>query len=149
MTRPMLARVLALAVVSFLPIGVRADATGDVVLELDGLRSDRGEVRGALYASADGWTSEGREIASCRAHVERRRARCVFVGVAPGAYAVALLHDEDDDGHMDRDLFGLPQEGYAFSNDAAPSLGPPSFTSARFVHEAAESILHVHARYGI
>jgi uncharacterized protein (DUF2141 family) len=48
----------------------------------------------------------------------------------PGRYALAGLHDEDDDGGMDKDMFGLPQEGYTFSKDARPSISPPSFESA-------------------
>ena len=50
---------------------------------------------------------------------------------------------------MDRDFFGFPQEGFGFSNDAAPSLGPPSFGSARFAHENAITVLRVRTRYGI
>jgi uncharacterized protein (DUF2141 family) len=121
----------------------------DIVLDVEDLRSDRGEIRGALYASPDGWTREGREIATCHARIEHHHAHCVFSNVEPGAYAIAFLHDEDDDGRMDRDFFGFPQEGFGFSNDAAPSLGPPSFVAARFVHASASTDLHVRARYGL
>ena len=146
--RPPASIVLAASIVSLVPLGAAADGI-DVVADVASLRSDRGEVRGALYASPDGWTNEGREIATCVAQVVHRQARCVFADVAPGTYAFALLHDEDDDGHMNRDFFGFPQEGFAFSNDASPGLGPPSFQSAHFVHRQENTILHVHARYGL
>ena len=119
-----------------------------IVVEIEGLRSSRGEVRGALFRSRDGWTEEGREIATCSASIEGRRATCVLEGVAPGDYAFAFLHDEDDDGSLDRDWIGVPSEGFGFSNDAAPGLGAPSFESARFAHRGATTIV-VHARYGL
>lgn len=120
-----------------------------IVVEIEGLRSSRGEVRGALFRSRDGWTEEGRQIATCTASIDGRRAACVLDDVAPGEYAFAFLHDEDDDGQLDRDWIGIPQEGFGFSNDAAPVLGPPSFDSARFVHGPGETTLVVHARYGL
>lgn len=143
------ARALLAATFSLLPLVAQADHPLAITVEAEGLRSDRGEVRAALYASPDGWTSEGREVASCHVTIEHHRARCVFPDVAPGTYAVALLHDENDDGHMDRDLLGFPQEGYGFSNDAPTVLGPPSFGSAGFTHSREHTRLLVHARYGI
>lgn len=149
MTTHGIAHAALLALLSATPLLARADAPEPVTLDVEGLRSDRGEIRAALFASSDGWTNEGREVASCHAHIDHHRGRCVFPDVAPGTYAIAVLHDEDDDGRMNRDLFGFPQEGFAFSNDAAPGLGPPSFDAARFVHGPTPTELHVHARYGL
>jgi uncharacterized protein (DUF2141 family) len=141
---------LAIALLS--PIVSTSVARGDgprIVVEIDGLRSSRGSVRGALFASQIGWTEEGRQVALCRASIDGRRATCVLEAVPRGAYAFAFLHDEDDDGALDRDWIGLPQEGFGFSNDAAPNLGPPSYESARFVHQSGETTIAVRARYGL
>jgi putative oxidoreductase len=88
-------------------------------------------------------------LRDCRASIHGWHATCVFEDVAPGSYAMAFLHDEDDDGDLDRDWIGMPQEGFGFSNDAPVRLGPPSFESARFAHTGIETHLRVHARYGI
>lgn len=140
----------ALALLSSLsaPLPARAEG-GTVAFEVDALRSDQGEVRGALFASRDGWTEEGRQIATCRGRVHDHVARCVFEEVPPGDYAFAFLHDEDDDGQLDRDWIGIPEEGFGFSNDARPGLGAPSFESARFSHDGRQTDLVVHARYGL
>jgi uncharacterized protein (DUF2141 family) len=147
MTNPLFPAALLLTVCLAPSLALADDL--EIALEIEGLRSSSGQVRAALYASPDGWPNEGREIATCHARIEHRRARCVFEDVAPGTYAIAFLHDEDDDGHMDRDFFGFPQEGFGFSNDAAPNLGPPSFASARFDHASEPTELHVRVRYGI
>jgi len=55
-----------------------------------------------------------------------------FSGVAPGAYAVQVHHDQNDNGKMDFTFFGLPKEPYGFSRDAKPLLAPPKFDSASF-----------------
>lgn len=139
----------ALSLVSLTsPLAARADG-GTVTIEIEGLRSDRGAVRGALFASRDGWTEEGHQIATCTARARSSVVRCVIEDVAPGDYAFAFLHDEDDDGQLDRDWIGIPQEGFGFSNDARPGLGAPSFESARFAHDGRATDLVVHARYGL
>lgn len=138
---------IVLGTLCFSPRVAAADGPS-IVVEIEGLRSDRGEVRGALFR-ARGWANEGSEIATCVAPIEHHRAVCVIDDVAPGAYAFAFLHDEDDDGALDRDWIGIPSEGFGFSNDAAPVFGPPSYESARFTHDARVTTLHISTRYGL
>ena len=48
-----------------------------------------------------------------------------------GKYAIAIYHDENNNGRFDTFL-GLPREKYGFSNDARVFLGPPKFSEASF-----------------
>lgn len=116
-----------------------------IVVTVARLRSDSGQVMGGLYRSAEVWLIADQADGDCRANIRAGRARCVFRNVPPGSVAFAGMHDEDGDGEFDRDLLGLPNEGYAFSNDVREPLGPPSFLAASFATDA----LLVHARYGI
>ena len=50
---------------------------------------------------------------------------------ATGVYGLAVYHDEDGNRKFKRSTFGLPAEGYAFSNNASTFLGIPSFSSVR------------------
>lgn len=55
-----------------------------------------------------------------------------FDDVPAGRYAISVLHDENDNKKMDRNLIGIPKEGYGFSRDAKVIAGPPSFEDAAF-----------------
>jgi uncharacterized protein (DUF2141 family) len=55
-----------------------------------------------------------------------------FTGVKPGNYAIALLHDENNNGKADRAMGMMPKEGYGFSRDAPVKMAPPKFTDAVF-----------------
>ena len=51
----------------------------------------------------------------------------------PGNYALAVYHDKDNNGKLDRSVFGKPKEAYGFSNNPTrPRRGPPSFEKAKF-----------------
>ena len=119
-----------------------------LVLEVVGLRSDRGVLRAGLFDGASRWLAEGQERATCRASVRGPRTRCDLGVIPEGHYAIAFMHDEDEDGALDRDWIGLPQEGFGFSNDAPVVLSPPGFDSAVFVHSGAE-VVRATARYGL
>ncbi len=54
-----------------------------------------------------------------------------FDGVAPGSYAISMIHDENGNGKMDMRVF-LPKEGFGFSRNPAITFGPPKFGAASF-----------------
>jgi uncharacterized protein (DUF2141 family) len=123
-------------------------ATRRVVVVIENLRSDRGELVGGLYTSSRHWIAENRAASDCHAPIHAGVARCEFDVPLTRRVAFAGMHDEDSDGQLDRDFLGIPQEGYAFSNDAREPFGPPSFEAASFSPPEVRPFI-VHARYGI
>ncbi|WP_236520083.1 DUF2141 domain-containing protein [Sandaracinus amylolyticus] len=120
-----------------------------LVFRVRGLRSDRGQVMGALFDRPERWVRAGEEVAACHVRIRGREARCELTA-RPGRYAFAFAHDEDGDGRFDRDFLGIPQEGYGFSNNVRPSLSLPSWQSAAFpLRETPSGELVVTTRYGI
>ena len=67
-------------------------------------------------------------------------ALCTFEGVAPGAYAIAVMHDENGDGKLDKNFFGVPTEGYGVSNNRTHALRNPSWDESRFVLEPGKNL---------
>lgn len=116
-----------------------------VIVNIVGIRSDRGEVTGGLYSRAERWLEANRADEDCHASIRGHRARCVFARPTTARFAFAAMHDEDHDGELDRDMVGIPQEGYAFSNDVREPFGPPNFRAASF----PANEITVHMRYGI
>ena len=51
--------------------------------------------------------------------------------IPDGNYAIAILHDENNDGDMNYSV-KIPREGFGFSNDAKTKLAPPKFKAAEF-----------------
>lgn len=70
-------------------------------------------------------------------------------GLPPGRYAVQAFHDENGNGKIDQELFGIPKEGVGFSNDARIKLGPPKWTDAMFDTTGGEQAIKLNLRYFI
>ena len=44
-----------------------------------------------------------------------------------------MHHDEDNDGKVDTNWLGIPNERLGASNDARGTFGPPSFNQAKII----------------
>lgn len=106
---------------------------GDVVIKVTDLRSTKGVVRACMTTRADIFPKCIKDPLAHRIVVPAgKTVEIHFTGVKPGDYAIALLHDENDNGKADRALGMAPKEGYGFSRDAPVRMAPPEFSDAVF-----------------
>ncbi len=119
-----------------------------LLIHVNGVRSASGNVTVALYGDkpAD-FLARGKRLDR-----ERVPARIGTVVVClalpkPGAYAIALYHDEDGDRRLGRNFVGLPTEGYGFSRDAPTALGLPAFDDVVFSAAPGVTTLEITMRY--
>jgi uncharacterized protein (DUF2141 family) len=123
----------------------KAGATLEVSIKR--LRNDTGRVAVALFKDPDAFPDQKRALRGRVVAISRKQARTRFEGLAPGRYALAVLHDENNNDEMDFNLLGMPLEGYGFSNDAHAMFGPPSFEEARFSVAKSGTRHTVNVRY--
>ena len=145
----MKATIASIAAMAALPLGAATPPkTGEVAITVTNLRSSEGVVRACMTTNPDIFPRCREDPASHRAVVPAgERVELLFPGVKPGRYAVALLHDENNNGKADRALGMMPREGFGFSRDAAVRMGPPSFKSAAFDYAGEARVLTIKMRY--
>jgi uncharacterized protein (DUF2141 family) len=113
-----------------------------------GARRVAGNVTVTLYGPRpEAFLARGGRLARLRVPLASHAATACFRVSAPGAFAVAVYHDENGDHDFNRNFLGLPTEGYGFSNDAPTLVGLPSFESVRFAVPAEGARLQLHLRY--
>lgn len=66
--------------------------------------------------------------------------KAVFKNVMPGEYAISLIHDENNNGEMDKNMLGAPKEAYGVSNNAKNTFSAPDWSDAKFT-VASENII--------
>jgi uncharacterized protein (DUF2141 family) len=125
-----------------------APTVATLVVEVEGLKGDQGALHASLYASEDGFPTEpAKALRQVDVPIRGGKARAVFEGLAPGAYAVAAYHDENGNGKLDTGFLGIPSEGLAASNDAKGFMGPPSFEKATVKLKPGENRITVRVAY--
>lgn len=104
-------------------------AASELTVTVMGIRNSAGQMRLALFNNPVDFPS-GKSVVTRNLPAREGEMTVIFEGLTPGPYALALHHDENNNGKMDLSLLGLPQEGYGFSNDAPVFLGAPPFDAA-------------------
>jgi uncharacterized protein (DUF2141 family) len=131
-------------------VAVMGGAASDQLdVAVSGLRSDAGTIRCYLYDDGDRFPdAKEHVVGKAIALPSGGRATCELVGVRRDHdFAVVILHDENNDNVFQKNFLGIPEEGYGFSNNAAPGLSAPSFGACRFHYAGGRQTIAITARY--
>jgi uncharacterized protein (DUF2141 family) len=107
-------------------ISAASPSGGSVIITVTGLRNARGTIRACMTRSASHFPDCSRDPAALKRTVSAGAATIQFGEVPPGDYAIAVFHDENDNGKLDTFL-GIPKEGFGFSRNPKISFGAPQF----------------------
>jgi uncharacterized protein (DUF2141 family) len=131
----------------------------ELSVAIEGVRSDSGTIMVGLYDSPEGFVAAIEHSTEAgllndrgrRAGVALRAVagvqRIVFPDLPPRRYAVIVFHDENDNGRLDENAWGVPTEGYGFSNNAQGFLGAPSFAAAAVTLDGSDQSIAVSLIY--
>ena len=133
-----------LSIIALLFLGFTTPNTNiiDLTVEVHHLRNDKGVVQFALYNKDGTIPDEDFEkyYQIGKTSIKGNSAQFVFKNLPKGVYAVNILHDENDNGKIDKG-FILPEEGIGFSNYTKVGLGnKPTFSKASFEVSADKKI---------
>lgn len=117
---------------AFLALGFWLN-TGEIDLHIIGAKSDRGVVRILVFDSEKGFPDKPEfAVKSLSLPVSDRKSNVKISGLPPGNYAIAVMHDEDENGVLNTNPVGYPTEKYGFSTNPKIYFGPPSFEKVTF-----------------
>lgn len=142
----------AIAATAALPLLLISFAVtaADLAITIDDARNGEGQIRVALFESRAGFPSGPEAPAKSQTvAAEGAPIGLDFVDLNAGTYAVAVYHDENSNGELDKNLFGIPTEGYGFSNDARGFMGPPSFEEATITLEGHDQVITISLVYWV
>jgi uncharacterized protein (DUF2141 family) len=130
------------------PLTLLLGASPIASLELDvqNLRSAKGLLQICLTARPESFPNCKNDPRAISRSVAATQASVQFDGLAPGNYAIAIVHDENGNKRLDT-VMGIPREGFGFSRNPAIGFGPPRFDAARFAVDGAGKPQQVKMRY--
>jgi uncharacterized protein (DUF2141 family)/Arc/MetJ-type ribon-helix-helix transcriptional regulator len=118
-----------------------------VRVSADGFRNQAGVLGIAVYKSPAGWPEESDQaILHESFKIVNGKAQAQLT-LAPGRYAIAAIHDENGNHKLDRNLLGVPKEGFGFSNNPPVGISAPSFSAASFAVSCPVTEISIHMIY--
>lgn len=138
----MLFRVLIGSALFLLPLGAI-----DLVVNVSGVTSDKGEIGCALFRGASGFPMDSAKATSVRIQAKAGTVECKFANLSPGKYAVSVSHDLNANRKTDTNFVGMPKEDWGVSNNVRPRLRAPRFEEAGFEIKEGE-VMRLEVRIG-
>ena len=119
-----------------------------LTVSVSGMRSDKGNITITIYPDdASHFLDGAYKLARQMVPVTLPVTTACFVLPAPGTYAVALFHDENNDHHLNTNALGIPTEGYGFSNNPTLYFGPPGLDKVRFALHPGDNPIDIRMKY--
>ena len=135
------------AAMAFYATPAFSESLSTVLIEVSGFKNTRGTLNCRLFTKAADFP-DGEGIVTLRVPITGPNTSCSFLNVEPGNYAIAVVHDENGNGKLDKNFVGVPSEGYGVSNNKTYALSAPKWNESTFTLGTNESkTLQVKLRY--
>ena len=107
-------------------------ATGSLRLDVSGVENQAGMIWVGLYDSEEHLFVQEKAIVQGYRVYQTGRLTFDLGNVPYGRYAVAIFHDVNNNGTLDQNWIGIPQEPYAFADVPGSKWRKPRFEEIDF-----------------
>jgi uncharacterized protein (DUF2141 family) len=126
----------------------QTDKQGKLVVNITNIRESKGAVHIALY---DDPVTFMQEEGICAGKVilltTMAPVQWTFTGLAYRRYALAVFHDANNNGVLDKNMLGIPKEPYAFAVQEPSKWRDPTFEEISFTMAEPQKKINLSLAY--
>ncbi|HEY9703323.1 MAG TPA: DUF2141 domain-containing protein, partial [Allocoleopsis sp.] len=139
-------KLLSLSLVCFHILGT-SPTKGRLNVIINGIKSQQGSVRVAIYNSSETFLDEKKFVFSNSTNVGKTPQVQLSFDVPYGTYSVSCYHDVNNDTKLDKSSFGFPVEPYAFSGNDIAKWRKPTFNETKFTLQEPQLNLNLQLKH--
>ncbi|MEI6443926.1 MAG: DUF2141 domain-containing protein [Nostocales cyanobacterium ELA583] len=126
----------------------KADLNSSLTIEIEGLKNKYGQVCATLFDKIQGFPRDSKNALQSQCiKITEISQKLTFNNLKAGSYAVALIHDANENGNLDTGSFGAPIEGFGFSNNPEVFTGPPKFNNSAVTVSKTNTDIKIKMKY--
>ena len=115
-------------------------SSSDLTVNISGIESIKGSVYIAVFSNSNSFPVFGKQWRGESISVTNKSMSYTFKNIPHDTYALAVFHDENNNGVLDKNALGIPLEPYGFSRNARARFSAPPFEDAQFNLKGKQSI---------
>ena len=115
-------------------------AQGKITVTVFNFENNKGACKTCLYTNASSFAGKGEAFKCMETKINNKKSTVIFNSVPAGVYAIAVFHDANNNNKLDKNLLGIPKEGYGASKNKLPLASAPTFNENRFVITATSNL---------
>jgi uncharacterized protein (DUF2141 family) len=126
----------------------RGIINSEITVTIDGLKNLRGQICLSIFDSSQGFPSNSdRAIRGQCLKVSQNKITAIFRDLPAGTYAVAVIHDANNDSSLNTNALGIPTEGFGFSRNPQILTGPPNFGDSAIFVAGQNTAIEIKLKY--
>lgn len=98
-----------------------------LTIKVNGLPNNEGKLLIGIYNQKEGFRDMDKTFRNITLNAQKGSMNVLVDNIPDGDYAIAVYHDKNENGKLDKNFLGIPTEKYGFSNDAMGKMGPPTY----------------------
>lgn len=115
---------------NYAPEQAEEKSSGTLSLEIKNIKNTQGKIRVTVFNKKKNFLKKGKEFP-----VNITNTGNISVDlddISFGNCAVSVYHDLNNNGELDVNFFGVPEEPYGFSNNVRPKFRAPKYDESTF-----------------
>ncbi|WP_193199499.1 DUF2141 domain-containing protein [Nostoc sp. MG11] len=129
-------------------LSAKASFNGKLAVEIDGLKNKQGQVCVSIFASSQGFpNNRDRVLQKQCTKITDTPLLVNFENLKAGNYAVAVIHDQNNDRTLNRNGLGMPIEGFGFFRNPEVRTSAPKFGEAAFLVAGPNTNIQIQLKY--
>ena len=108
-----------------------SSSSSDININIEGIEELKGSMFIAVFADPSSFPEFGKQYREMVLPVRSKELSHKFKNLPNDTYAVAVFHDINDNGILDKNALGIPLEPYGFSRNARARFSAPPFEDAK------------------
>ncbi len=118
-----------------------------IELTITNIRNSKGYIRYAIFDNEKHFLSTKTGfIDAGSVKAQKGSIKIKTNSIPDGFYAISVFHDENNNEKVDTNIFGIPTEGFGFSNNPTLYLGPPKFKEC-LIEKKSNTKLNIEIKY--
>lgn len=113
-------------------VSISSLMANEINIEITNILNKNGDMKIGLYNKAEDFSKIDKFYKEVIIKISSKTIKYKFTNIPNGTYAIAIFHDENQNGKIDKNILGMPQEGYGFSNNIRPSFRSANFEESKF-----------------
>jgi uncharacterized protein (DUF2141 family) len=126
---------------AFVAMRFKPETQSKIILKINDV-----EQQGTLYVNfctqPDEWSANGKYHYKFATPTKGTNIFTI-TNIPTGMYAVAIFQDNNGNGQLDENIFGVPKEPFAFSNNIIPKFSTPDFEDCKFQYAKDGQVLSI------
>ncbi|MDR7212420.1 DUF2141 domain-containing protein [Flavobacterium piscis] len=117
-------------------------------IKISGIRSEKGQILLNVFKNNQDYEQE--KVSKKLVFEKKAIANGLMIidcDLEPGIYGITLIDDENKDGELNKNLIGIPKEGFGFSDFFMEKMKKPVFDEFKITIKKEDNKINIKIKY--